>query len=98
MNTFATVTLYGALVLGDLLLLRILWLGNRAEGFRSRTAAWLFFTGTGIGGLVADGILRGHHPFVAVAIGIGAGLALASLMRSRAAVHGPRADLHAEPL
>lgn len=97
MNTFVTVTLYGALVLGDLMLVRVLWLGDRAEGSRSRVAAWLFFMGMGVAGLIADDVMRGHHPLVALATGAGAGLALASLANLRATVHGPRADLHAEP-
>ncbi len=97
MNNLVTISLYGALILGDLLLVRVLLLENRAEGAVARTAAWLFFMGAGIAGLVADDAMRGHHPVVAIVAGICTGLALASLTRFRATVHGPRADVHATP-
>lgn len=97
MNNLVTISLYGALILGDLLLVRVLLLGNRTEGARTRTAAWLFFMGAGVAGLVADDAMRGHHPLAAVAIGVLSGLALASLTRFRDTMHGPRADMHAAP-
>lgn len=99
MNGTLTLVLLAAVFLGDLMLVRILWLSRRPEGERSRTASWLFFTGLGVAGLVADALLKGHHPFVALGLAVASGFALAALGSwavRRAGMHAARAAVHAE--